>query len=204
MIGNKESQLTSAVMLYAIRCLVEGDQGALRSMNFGPREVEALREMNLGDLCRIETLRAHCLEVALNRDVYWPMVAHLRHQREDEELQQALIAADAPHELMQTFFGMSGREYARLRRMLVVNAVVGRPPEPTEEETERLWEAWQRRADLEDDGLLPPKEYLSIAEETTIPLRVIWHQTRRWVDYGPLPRTGVSDHSTAAERDRRG
>lgn len=202
MLGNKESQLTSAVLLYAIRCLVEGDQAALRSMNFGPREVEALREMNLGDLCRIETLRAHCLQVALNRDVYWPMVAHLRHRRDDEELQQALIAADAPHELMRTFFGMSGREYARLRRMLVVNTVVGRPPEPTEEETERLWDAWQRRADLEEDGLLPPNEYLDIAEETAIPLRVIWHQTRRWLDYGPLPRAGVNAHSAATGCDR--
>lgn len=129
MMGSKEAELTSAVMLYAIRCLAEGDQSALRSMNFGPREVDALREMNFGDLCRIETLRAHCLRIALNREVYWPMVAHLRHSRESEELQKTLISADAPLEMMQTFFGMSGREYARLRRMLVVETITGRPPQ---------------------------------------------------------------------------
>ncbi|MEX2259434.1 MAG: DUF2857 domain-containing protein [Woeseia sp.] len=201
MMDNKEFELTSAVMLYAIRCLADGDQAALRSMNFGPREVEALREMNLADLCRIETLRAHCLEISLNRDVYWPMVAHLRHLRENDELQKALMAADAPHELMQTFFGMSGREYSRLRRMLVANMVCGRPPEATEEEIQRLWDAWQQRAELEEDGLLPPQEYLSLLEETDIPLRVIWHQTRRWVDYGPLPHPAARPSASPARRD---
>lgn len=34
--GTKESELVMAVLLYAIRCLAEGDQHALRGMNFGP------------------------------------------------------------------------------------------------------------------------------------------------------------------------
>ena len=189
MMGNKESELTSAVMLYAIRCLAEGDQSALRNMNFGPREVQALREMNLGDMCHIETLRAHCLKIALNREVYWPMVAHLRNRRESEELQKALISADAAQEMMQTFFGMSGREYARLRRMLVVETISGRPPEPDEEATQKLWEAWKQRIEGREEMLLPPEEYLAMHEETGIALRAIWSQTKRWAEYGQLPGT---------------
>ena len=42
--GTKEADLVVAVLLYAIRCLAEGDQAALRSMRFGPKEIEALRE----------------------------------------------------------------------------------------------------------------------------------------------------------------
>jgi len=53
--GTKESDLITAVLMYAIRCLAEGDQAALRNMNFGPREIEALREMNLADLYRVAT-----------------------------------------------------------------------------------------------------------------------------------------------------
>jgi hypothetical protein len=86
--------------------------------------------MNLADLYRVESLRAHCLEIDLNRDVYWPMIDHLRRQRESEELQQVLIAADAPLEMMQTLFGLGFREYTRLRRMLTVDPSVGRPAEP--------------------------------------------------------------------------
>ena len=41
--GTKEADLITAVLMYALRCLAEGDQVALRNMNFGPREIEALR-----------------------------------------------------------------------------------------------------------------------------------------------------------------
>jgi hypothetical protein len=78
--GTKESDLVTAVLMYALRCLAEGDQIALRNMNFGPHEIEALREMTLADLYRVESLRAHCLSIALNREVYWPMMDHLRQQ----------------------------------------------------------------------------------------------------------------------------
>ena len=98
--GTKESDLVTAILMYALRCLAEGDQIALRNMNFGPREIEALRAMTLADLYRVESLRAHCLNIALNREVYWPMMDHLRQQRETEETEQVLIAADAPLEMM--------------------------------------------------------------------------------------------------------
>jgi hypothetical protein len=195
MLSNKDAELTAAAMLYAIRCLTEGDTSALRSMNFGPREVEALRDMNLSDLCHIETLRAHCLTITLDRQVYWPMVSHLKRLRDSEELQKLLISADAPYAMMQTFFGMSGREYARLRRMLVVDTVLGRPPEPDEESTQRLWESWNRRSAQLQDGLLPPEEYLAIHQETDISLRTVWNQTCRWGEYGALPLAGRGDRS---------
>ena len=187
MMGNKESELTSAIMLYAIRCLDEGDQSALRSMNFGPREVVALREMNLGDMCHIESLRAQCLKIALNREVYWPMVAHVRNRRESEDLQKALISADAGQEMMQTFFGMGGREYVRMRRMLMVETTGGRPPEPNEADTQILWEAWKQRVEGHEHKLLSAQEYLAMHEETGIALRVIWSQTSRWAEHGQLP-----------------
>ena len=73
MSSNKEADLTTAVLLYAMRCLAEGDQQALRAMNFGPKELDALKEMNLADLYRADALRVHCLQIGLNRDVFWPM-----------------------------------------------------------------------------------------------------------------------------------
>ncbi len=184
--GTKEFDLITAVLMYAIRCLAEGDQSALRNMNFGPREIEALREMNLADLYRIESLRGHCLEISLNRDVYWPMIEHLHRQRESEELQQRLIAADAPLEMMQTLFGIGSREYTRLRRMLTVDPSVGRPAEPDEASTHKLWNAWIGRAGGEEEGPLLPNEYLAIQRETGVSMRAIWNSTQRWNQYGDL------------------
>jgi hypothetical protein len=113
MSSNKEADLTTAVLLYAMRCLAEGDQQALRAMNFGPKELDALKEMNLADLYRADTLRVHCLKIALDRTVFWPMLDNLRHQRESDDLQRELLVADAPLEMMQQLFGWSSREYTR-------------------------------------------------------------------------------------------
>ncbi len=66
--GTKEADLVVAVLMYAIRYLAEGDLAALRNMKFGPKEIEALREMSLADLYRIESLRAHCLDVTSRTD----------------------------------------------------------------------------------------------------------------------------------------
>ena len=196
--GTKESDLITAVLMYAIRCLAEGDQSALRDMNFGPREIEALREMHLSDLCRAESLRAHCLDIGLNRDVYWPMIDHLRRQRESEELQQVLIAADAPFEMMQTLFGIGSREYTRFRRMLTVDPSVGRPAEPDEESTHTLWNAWVKRPGREDGVPLAPGEYLAMHRETGISMRAIWNLTQRWNQYGDVADRSGGDPGTRA------
>ena len=184
--GTKEADLVTAVLMYAMRCLAEGDQAALRHMNFGVKEVEALREMRVADLYRVESLRAHCLEIALNRQVYWPMIEHLSEQRALEDTIQILISADAPQEMMQVLFGLNQRDYTRLRRTLSVDLAIGRPPELDEASSHRLWEAWSTRVDGEASGLLMPEQYLTIQAETGLSMRAIWNLTQRWAQYGNL------------------
>ncbi|MGB5475035.1 MAG: DUF2857 domain-containing protein [Gammaproteobacteria bacterium] len=184
--GTKEADLVTAVLMYAMRCLAEGDQAALRNMNCGIKEIEALREMRVADLYRIESLRAHCLEIALNRQVYWPMIEHLSEQRAMEDTIQTLIVADAPQEMMQVLFGLNQRDYTRLRRTLLVDPSIGRPPELDEASSHRLWAAWSGRVDGEESGLLIPEQYLAIHTETGLSMRAIWNLTQRWAEYGNL------------------
>jgi hypothetical protein len=189
MAATKEADLINAVLRYAIRCLADGDRESLRAMNFGPKEIEALRGMHLADLPRLESLGAHCLEIDLNRDVYWTMVAHLQRERAAEALQHDLIKADAPFEMMQTFFGLSSREYSRLRRVLAAAPAVGRPPEADEASQQTLWDAWTRRRRGSDAELLTPVAYLDLHRETGIGLRAIWNLTRRWAALSDLGST---------------
>ena len=208
--GTKESELVMAVMLYAIRCLSENDQHALRNMNFGPEEVAALRELNLADLYRAGSLQAHCLDIQLNRDVYWPMLAHLRRERESEELQRDLIQADAPLEMMRSLFGVGSREYTRLRRMLAVEPAVGRPPEPNEETAHRLWHALSARLEADKGDGLSPNDYLAVHRDTGASLRAIWNLAQRFLEYGDVyapsegasaaanpPKTAIAGHHRA-------
>ncbi len=81
MSATKEAELVTAVLLYAMRCVAEGDQPALRSMRCGPQEIEVLRALSLADLYRVGALQAHCLDIRLSREVFWPMVRHLQGTR---------------------------------------------------------------------------------------------------------------------------
>ncbi|MCP4875022.1 MAG: DUF2857 family protein, partial [Gammaproteobacteria bacterium] len=117
---------------------------------------------------------------------YWPMIQNLTEQRTMEDTIQTLISADAPQEMMLILFGLNQRDYTRLRRTLLVDPTVGRPPELDEESSHRLWEAWSDLAEGEETGLLTPAQYLDIHRHTGISMRAIWNQTQRWAQYGNL------------------
>ena len=95
---------------------------------------------------------------------------------------------------MQILFGLNQRDYTRLRRTLLVDPAVGRPPELDEASSHRLWEAWSSRVDGEASGLLTPAQYLAIQTETGVSMRAIWGLTQRWAQYGHL--NGQDDTAT--------
>ncbi len=187
MSGTKEAELTTAVLLYAVRCLAEGDQHALRAMNFGAKEVEALHTLDLADLYRVHRLHAHCLSIQLDRDVYWPLMAYLRREREAAALQRTLVQTDAPFEMMQRLFGLSSRDYTRLRRLFGVPPAVGRPPEPDQDLSHRIWAVVKAHELGEGAGPFSGEDYLAIADKSGAPLRAVWQLTQRWVRDGDLP-----------------
>jgi hypothetical protein len=184
MATTKEAELTTAVLIFVTRCRAEGDHSSLRSMGFGPNEIEALQPLNLADLHRFDAVRAHCLRVDLNREVFWHMLEHVKQQRASEEQQETLIKADAPQEMMQTLFGLSAKEYTLRRRLMTLEPAVGRPAEPDDEKAHALWYAWNARVNGEDPELLTAEDYLALKAATGLELRTIWHLTRRWAQYG--------------------
>ena len=169
----KEADLVSAAFLYAARCLAEGDSHALRHLNFGTREVEALRGLTVTDIERAATLRGHFLEIRLDREAYWQIIAHLERERAAEAVQHALIRADAPLEMLELLFGIGAREHAVLCALLGVRPSVGRPPGADEATTHRLWAAYQARIGEGSSGPLAPADYLALHRETGAPLRTI-------------------------------
>jgi hypothetical protein len=192
--ATKEAELTTAVLLYAVRCLAEGDPHALRAMNFGTKEVEALHALDLNDLYRVHRLQAHCLEVRLDRDLFWPLIAYLRREREAERLQRTLIQADAPFEMMQRLFGLSSRDYTRMRRLYGVPPAVGRPPEPDPDVSHRVWAVVRELAQRHPPGEYSGEAYLEMADKSGAPLRAVWQLTQRWAEDADL----AADHRPAS------
>ena len=178
--ATKEGDLTAAVMLYASRCLREGDLLALRGMGFGPSELEALGALNLGDVQRAGALSAHCLEIRLAGPLFRRMMGILADMRKEEELQRTLIRADAPWEMMHALFGMANREYTRLRRALDVESGVGRPTDLDNDMANRLWSVLRGRLRADRDRPLEPHEFLAVHTECGVSLRALWTHARLW------------------------
>lgn len=184
MVRTKEAELTSAVLLYVLRCIAESDHVALQQLQIGEREIEQLRKLGILDLYRIDSFRAHCLSIRFNREVFWTLISYMEEQRENESKLQLLIEHDAPFNMLECFFGISNREYTQRRRAKPGLTNVGRPQEPTESQTDALLQYWFKRLKKKDKDaegrLVDPAQYLTLATELDIPLRSIWLMTERW------------------------
>lgn len=182
MIKTKEAELTSAVLMYAIRCIAEGDFAALRQMQVGNKEIEAMKRIGIRDLFHAGSLRSHCVSIELNKDIFWSMIRYMKEQSEVDDHVQVLIERDAPFEMLREFYGMSTREYTRRRRERNDLTNAGRPHEPTDEEADRLWDEWHSVMEKDANGRLSDiGSYVSLSEKLRIPLRSIWLLTERWI-----------------------
>lgn len=178
--NTKEGNLVSATLIYAMRCLVEGDMLALQHMQFGEREISALRELSILDLYRAESLKVHCLSIGLNRQVFWPMIEALKRERESDEQVNELIGKDAPFELMNELFGMATREYSARRRHFPANLGQGRPRLPEQDLEDELYRAWRKRMAEHESGEMGATDWLELQNETKVSLRAMFHLISRW------------------------
>ena len=184
--STKESELVSAILTYAMRCVLEGDQIALREMRFGEKEVDAIGRLSLFDLQRLDSLKSHCLNITLNQQVFWPIIEHVQRSREEDGTIRNLLAADAPFEMMNHLYGMSSREFTGKRKNLLKKTQVGRPSLPDSDEEASLYRLWTELLQDSDGDNLEGKHYLKLHRESNQSLRAIWQLTQRWEDFPQL------------------
>lgn len=175
---NKAGDFVLALVVYAMRCIEDGETETLLGMGFGPAELEELTNLRLADVRRLARLKSHFLDIKVDRSAFADVIRCIRSDGRSEEWQHRMVRADAPRDMMRSLFGTSDREYAKLRELYEVSSK-GRPREPTREEEARIWRALSRRLGTTGDGILPAREYVAISEELGIPLRAVWRESKR-------------------------
>ena len=95
--------------------------------------------------------------------------------------------------MIQSLFQLGARDYTRLRRLLIADASVGRPPEPDDATSHALWHVWNELITDDTSTQLKPEDYLRMHERTDASMRTIWNLTQRWSTYGNLLDDGLSD-----------
>ena len=177
---DKTGDFVVALVIYAMRCIEDGETEVLARMGFGPAEVESLAGLRFADLKRIERLRSHCLDIRVDREAFAKMIRHIRADGLSTEWEHALIRADAPFDMMRQLFGTTNRAYTKRRQMFGVSSV-GRPREPTDAEAAALWRTIQRRLGESRREVLRPADYLAISRECAVSVRTVWRESQRVV-----------------------
>ena len=79
---------------------------------------------------------------------------------------------------------------------------VGRPPEPDEETSHKLWRALSAHLTCEPNEPLDAQQYLAVHEESGAPMRAIWNLAQRWLEYGDVDtcegRNAVAPEASSA------
>lgn len=175
---DKAGEFVVALVLYAMRCIEDGETEALARMGFGPSEVASLSSLTFGDLKRIERLKSHCLDIKIDREAFGEIIRRIRADGLSTEWEHELIRADAPLEMMRRLFGTTSRAYTKLRQIFGVSSV-GRPREPSDAQAAALWELIESLHQARRRDLLAPADYLAISRQCGVPLRTVWRESKR-------------------------
>jgi len=183
---SEHGELVFDVLRYATRLLAEGDESALLDMGFTPEQIRALETLTLKSLQRIGQLSAHFMDFRVDPTCFARVMRRIEQERADEALKDELLLAGAPIRMMHHYWGMTSRDCAERRRVLGIEAPVGRPSQADESTLEILWHLWHELAAIADER----RRYLELAKRSELPLSAIWIAVEEWKGDSTVTRQG--------------
>jgi hypothetical protein len=98
--------------------------------------------------------------------------------REEHDIEDRYLSLHATSKMMRHLFGMHTTDFCARRRLLGLDGQGQHRPTYCDEETEvSIWNLWASTAEMEERD-----RYLEIAEQTGLPLNIIWRAIIRYID----------------------
>jgi hypothetical protein len=173
-------ELIFDVLRYATRMLAEGDEAGLLMMGFTPDQILGMEALTLKSLQRVGELSSHFLDFRIDPACFERVMRRIEQERLDEALKDDLLRAGAPIRMMHHFWGMTSRDCSERRRVLGVEAPIGRPAHADDPALERLWHLWQESSAIPDERM----RYLELAKQSELSMSVIWIAVEEWKEEG--------------------
>jgi hypothetical protein len=166
---SEHGELVFDMLRYATRLLAEGDESTLMVLGFTAAQIRAIETLTLRSLQRVSALSSHFLDFRIDPLCFERVMRRIEQEGEDEALKDELLRAGAPIRMMHHFWGMTSRDCAERRRVLDVEAPIGRPALADDGALERLWLLWQETSAIVDER----RRYLGFTKRSEL-LSVIW------------------------------
>ena len=175
--------LNHALLNQALGYVREGNMRRARSLGFNDEELRELRRMSATELDALASEGAVICRLAVDHSMLMARIYRLTQDQDRESQIDRCLELGASVQMMADFFGLTGNDCSTRRALLGLESRQGRLAQPPEDEEHAAWHRWQaicphasdpQRAAVDLQGMM------ALAEETRIPLAVIWHLVKSW------------------------
>jgi hypothetical protein len=185
------------ILQFVVEQIHEGHFDRVLALGFSWEQIRFLESLPGRDLHYLFNVAEHFIALRIEIDEAQSQIAIQRvsEQQRLRQIQQALLRAGAPRQLMIELYGWTATYYCEQRKFLGLEGDLpkgGRPRAPTQEEEDQILLCWDQHADR------PLGErYLETAHAAQVAVR----QVRRTVERrGRQADEALSHHPSAQER----
>lgn len=173
--NNSFSDLAFQLFRYASEQLAQNNLDNVLALGFTLEEASKISELTLSEVRKLSQQSSNFVKsLCVDHDCFARLLDRMKQEKDEEVIQDELIKLGAPYAMMSELFGMNGHEYAQRRKLLSLTRV-GRPPVPSDEDQERIYEIWLSHKDES-----PIEMWLHIGQETGLSLTTVWPLVNSW------------------------
>lgn len=195
------SSLTHAILHQAIAFIRDGNMRRARALGFSDEELRELRRMTATDIDAISSDGPVVCRLAVDHEVLLVLIRRLTQDQDRDAMIDRALTLGASVQMMSEYFGLTGNDCSTRRQLLGLPSRQGRLAMPGESAEHDAWHRWQQITDdpKVERSLGDISGMMVLAEETGIPLAVVYTLIKRWL-YGESEDSGdVSPTSDSHE-----
>lgn len=176
--------LNQAVIAQALHDLRNGQLRRCKSMGFGDKELDALKQPALVSVL-VNASVSWCT-VSVNQDVLKRLLHQVRDVEQEIATVDRMLRLGASTEMVSRFYGLTHQEVALRRDILGLPKRKGRHPVLDEHQDTDLWKRWKaltagRVVNTGDDAAMLDIA-MDLAENMALPLSVVWSTIQSWAE----------------------
>lgn len=171
--------LNQAILSEILMRIRRGEINYCQQFGFDEAELAEISNLSTQEILDMSESAASFAKINIDHSVFWALLETVRENTRQRNMVDRALNLGISSEMLHTFFGWSSAEVSARRKLLGVKENMGRKPNATEEEENRVWELWQTHK-KEGDSSQSLDLLMLIAEESEISLTEIYRLVSQW------------------------
>ncbi|ATZ93004.1 MULTISPECIES: DUF2857 domain-containing protein [Dickeya] len=179
------AQAANNLLTQLVMDLKSGYIRRCESLGLKQEEMQLLLSLTIEDLHYLSNSPVSVLQFQIHHENFVRLIQHARREQLRSQRIDRALSLGGSIELMQHMFGLSSVEVANRRRIAGIDVRPGRGVVLSEQESEELWERWQKAAVSDIDSAEGLDVMMLAAEQMDVSLTAVWHAVKGWKTLSP-------------------